>query len=66
MWGIGLKREAKVKGNYKDVSHGIYEESNLVKKWIMFFGIPFKIFEKTYDSEVTIEDKKRGDLGFKK
>ena len=41
MWGIGIKKIYDIKGEYVSVKDAIYNEHSLVKKYLMFFGLPF-------------------------
>ena len=65
MWGIGFKKKIRVDGEYLDVKDKIYQEKNTVKKYVMIFGLGIQIWEKEFESDITLPEKSEG-LGFKK
>ena len=63
MWGIGLKRKVNVNGRYLSLKDKVYEEQNIIKLYIVVFGLKFQIWEKEYISDIKIEDESK--VGFK-
>lgn len=59
MWGIGIKKEYNIEGEYVSLTEGIVNEESLVKKFLMLFGLKLKIWEKKYKSNYTIRENKK-------
>ena len=63
MWGIGFKRKVNVQGRYLSVKDKIYEEQNVIKRYLVLFGLMIQIWEKEYVSDIKIDDETK--VGFK-